>query len=232
MLGAGHALARKLRNRMKTLLGLAALGVATAVGLGATLGLCATSSAAPATSPDIPPWGFDLAGRDTAVAPGTDFYGYANGDLRQEAGRSRRTVRATARSTPCRRSPRRASTPSSRRPPRITTRPARKARSAPSTAPSWTSGAPMRWARGRSQPELAAIRAADTRPALARLMGEGAKGFYAASSTSMSRSTRRIRTTTRSILASPASACRTATTTSSRASRRRRPSTRRTSPRC
>ena len=80
MLGAGHALARKLRNRMKTLLGLAALGVATAVGLGATLGLCATSSAAPATSPDIPPWGFDLAGRDTAVAPGTDFYGYANGD--------------------------------------------------------------------------------------------------------------------------------------------------------
>src|ERR1700679_1623157 len=79
MLGGGHDIAWKRRNWMKTLPGLAALGAAAAVALGAGLGLSSTSSAAPA-SPQIAPWGFDLSGRDTAVAPGTDFYAYADGD--------------------------------------------------------------------------------------------------------------------------------------------------------
>ncbi|HZZ87173.1 MAG TPA: M13 family metallopeptidase [Caulobacteraceae bacterium] len=55
---------------MKTLLGLAALGAAAA------LGFASTSTAG---EPRIPPWGFDLAGRDTTAKPGDDFYGYANG---------------------------------------------------------------------------------------------------------------------------------------------------------
>lgn len=38
---------------------------------------CMGSGAAP---PGIQPWGFDLAGRDLGVAPGDDFYAYANGD--------------------------------------------------------------------------------------------------------------------------------------------------------
>jgi putative endopeptidase len=33
-----------------------------------------------AVQPHFPPWGFDLAGRDTSVSPGADFYAYANGD--------------------------------------------------------------------------------------------------------------------------------------------------------
>src|SRR5579875_2034030 len=57
---------------MKTLLGVAlAASAAAAIGFGAL--------ADPAAGPQIPPWGFDLAGRDTAVAPGADFYSYANG---------------------------------------------------------------------------------------------------------------------------------------------------------
>jgi putative endopeptidase len=57
---------------MKTLLG--ACGAALALGL---------ASICFADDPHIPAhfgsWGFDLAGRDTSVAPGGDFYGYANG---------------------------------------------------------------------------------------------------------------------------------------------------------
>ena len=44
---------------------------------GACAALCVASVAA--ASPRVAPWGFDLAGRDTAVAPGDDFYAYANG---------------------------------------------------------------------------------------------------------------------------------------------------------
>jgi putative endopeptidase len=56
-------------NSIKTLLG------RTLAGACAALSVASTATA----SPHVPPWGFDLAGRDTAVAPGDDFYGYANG---------------------------------------------------------------------------------------------------------------------------------------------------------
>jgi len=59
---------------MKTLLG--AVGAALALG-------CASLSGADvphlSSSPHFGSWGFDLAGRDTSVAPGADFYAYANG---------------------------------------------------------------------------------------------------------------------------------------------------------
>ena len=55
---------------MKTLLGVAAAGAFAA--------LC-VASASLADNPHFPPWGFDLAGRDSTVTPGTDFYGYADG---------------------------------------------------------------------------------------------------------------------------------------------------------
>ena len=61
---------------MKTL-----LGVLAAAGAAATLGFSAPSLADdPSAKPQTPPWGFDLAGRDTSVTPGGDFYTYANGD--------------------------------------------------------------------------------------------------------------------------------------------------------
>ena len=50
--------------------------------LGRTLaGACAALCLVPTAlaAPHVPPWGFDLAGRDTATQPGDDFYGYANG---------------------------------------------------------------------------------------------------------------------------------------------------------
>ncbi|HEY2709248.1 MAG TPA: M13-type metalloendopeptidase [Caulobacteraceae bacterium] len=53
---------------MKTLLG----------AVGAAAALCLASGTA-FGNPHFPPWGFDLAGRDTTVAPGADFYAYANG---------------------------------------------------------------------------------------------------------------------------------------------------------
>jgi putative endopeptidase len=47
------------------------------------LALAAAVSSVPSTAAGPPAhigtWGFDLAGRDTAVAPGSDFYAYANG---------------------------------------------------------------------------------------------------------------------------------------------------------
>src|SRR5512140_1480655 len=39
----------------------------------------AMSAAELAHAPRMGTWGFDLAGRDPAVAPGQDFYAYANG---------------------------------------------------------------------------------------------------------------------------------------------------------
>jgi putative endopeptidase len=56
---------------MKTL-----LGVAAAASAAFALGF---SSLSLADDPHIAPWGFDLGGRDTAIAPGADFYAYANG---------------------------------------------------------------------------------------------------------------------------------------------------------
>ncbi|MFI4974852.1 MAG: M13 family metallopeptidase [Caulobacterales bacterium] len=61
---------------------------ATALAAVASLGLASLSQAADPTLATPPateaahagPWGFDLAGRDPTVAPGRDFYEYANGD--------------------------------------------------------------------------------------------------------------------------------------------------------
>ncbi|MBT9473480.1 MAG: M13-type metalloendopeptidase [Pseudomonadota bacterium] len=56
--------------------------------LGAASAAVLISTAAPALAADLPdlsqtprmgPWGFDMAGRDTAVAPTQDFFDYANG---------------------------------------------------------------------------------------------------------------------------------------------------------
>jgi putative endopeptidase len=57
---------------MKTLLG--ACGAALALGLAS---ICFADD--PHISPHFGSWGFDLAGRDTSVAPGNNFYDYANG---------------------------------------------------------------------------------------------------------------------------------------------------------
>jgi putative endopeptidase len=63
---------------MKTL-----MGVAAAAGAAFVLGFATLSRADDPAShiapPNIAPWGFDLAGRDTSVAPGGDFYEFANG---------------------------------------------------------------------------------------------------------------------------------------------------------
>jgi putative endopeptidase len=56
------------------------LGAASAAAL-----LCASAPALAANAPDLSqaprmgPWGFDMAGRDTSVAPSKDFFDYANG---------------------------------------------------------------------------------------------------------------------------------------------------------
>jgi putative endopeptidase len=161
---------------MKSLLGLAALGAVAAVGLSATLGFTATSIAAPA-SPQIPPWGFDLAGRDTAVAPGTDFYGYADGGYVKKLvippDRSRYgafdALQALSET-------------------RVHAILEKVAADTGATGEAGKIGAFYRAfiderradALGARPiaPELAAIRAADSRQAIARLMGEGEGGFY------------------------------------------------------
>ena len=50
--------------------------VLSVVGAAAAFGLATATLAA---SPEFGRWGFDLAGRDTAVSPGADFYQYADG---------------------------------------------------------------------------------------------------------------------------------------------------------
>lgn len=56
------------------------LGAASAAAL-----ICASAPALAANAPDLSqaprmgPWGFDMAGRDTSVAPSKDFFDYANG---------------------------------------------------------------------------------------------------------------------------------------------------------
>ncbi len=56
---------------------LAALGALAACGPSQT-------SSASSDKPVIPPWGFDLEGRDTAVKPGDDFFRYAGGAWMQK----------------------------------------------------------------------------------------------------------------------------------------------------
>ncbi len=162
---------------MKTLLGLAALGAAAAVGLSATLGFTSASTAAPAAAPQVPPWGFDLAGRDTAVAPGTDFYGYANGDYVKKLvippDRSRYgafdALQALSET-------------------RVHGILEKAAANTDAASEEGKIGAFYRAFMDERRadalgakpiaPELAAIRAADSREALAALMGQGAKSFY------------------------------------------------------
>ncbi|HEX3916837.1 MAG TPA: M13-type metalloendopeptidase [Caulobacteraceae bacterium] len=73
---------------MKTLLCAAAASAALAFGFASTsladppartTPPTASGSSATSTTPKFAPWGFDLAGRDTTVAPGANFYDYANG---------------------------------------------------------------------------------------------------------------------------------------------------------
>jgi len=157
---------------MKTL-----LGVAAAAGAAAALGFGALSMAQPSGAPQIPPWGFDLAGRDTAVAPGGDFYGYANGAYVKKLvippDRSRYGafdgLQALSED-------------------RVHGILEKAAGDRDAGGEAGKIGAFYRafMDQGRVDalgarplaPLLAAIRAAGTRPAISRLMGEGAKGFY------------------------------------------------------
>ncbi|HWF77260.1 MAG TPA: M13 family metallopeptidase [Caulobacteraceae bacterium] len=162
---------------MKTLLGLAALGAAAAIGLGATLGFSAASSAASLSGPQIPPWGFDLAGQDLSVAPGADFYAHANGTYVRKLvippDRARYgafdALQALSET-------------------RVHGILEKAAANADATGDERKIGAFYRsfLDEGRANalgakpiaPELAAIRTADSREKLAALMGEGVKGFY------------------------------------------------------
>jgi len=45
----------------------------------ALVATCLQAGVAAAATPQLGAWGFDLAGRDTAVSPGNDFFSYANG---------------------------------------------------------------------------------------------------------------------------------------------------------
>jgi putative endopeptidase len=56
------------------------LGAAAATLLAFASAPVLAAPAAPPSAERILPWGFDLAGRDLAVAPGTDFFEYANGN--------------------------------------------------------------------------------------------------------------------------------------------------------
>jgi putative endopeptidase len=64
---------------MRHLLLGASLGVVLACGAFAP-SLAAEASGATTTPTRMGAWGFDLAGRDTSVSPGADFFEYANGD--------------------------------------------------------------------------------------------------------------------------------------------------------
>jgi putative endopeptidase len=157
---------------MKTL-----LGVAAAAGVAAALGFGVLSIAQPSGGPQIKPWGFDLAGRDTAVAPGSDFYGYANGtylkNLVIPPDRSRYGafdgLQALSED-------------------RVHGILEKAAADRDAGGEAGKIGAFYRAFMDERRiddlgarplaPLLAAIRAADTRPAIARLMGAGAKGFY------------------------------------------------------
>jgi putative endopeptidase len=171
MLGAQDDFARKRRISMKTLLGLLATASAAAIlSLGAA---CAD----PAAAPQIKPWGFDLAGRDTAVTPGNDFYDYADGtyvkNLTIPSDRSRYgsfdALSALSEQ-------------------RVHDVLEKAAADTSATGERAKIGAFYRAFMDERRvealggkplaPELAAIRAADTRAAIARLMGRGTSSFY------------------------------------------------------
>ena len=131
-----------------------------------------------ADDPHFPPWGFDLAGRDTSVAPGARLLRLRRRDLCQEpADPARpRPFRQFRRAAGAVRRP--AARPAREgRPPISDRHAATRARSAPSIAPIWTSAASKPWAPGRWRAELAQIRAADSRQAIAALMGR-ARSFF------------------------------------------------------
>jgi putative endopeptidase len=85
---------RKRFNPMKSLWLAATAVIALSAGLPAAA-LAEPKAAAPATpatsavaanlteAPRMGPWGFDLAGRDTSVAPGQNFFRYANGTYQE-----------------------------------------------------------------------------------------------------------------------------------------------------
>ncbi|HEY1749943.1 MAG TPA: M13 family metallopeptidase [Caulobacteraceae bacterium] len=155
---------------MKTLLGVAlAASAAGVIGLGAL--------AQPSNGPQIPPWGFGLDGRDTSISPGADFYGYANGtyvkNLVIPPDRSRfgafDTLAALSES-------------------RVHTILEGAAADKQAGGSEAKIGAFYRAFMDEAHadalgdkplaPELAAIRAASSRSAIAHLMGEGTRGFY------------------------------------------------------
>ena len=173
---------------MKTLLGLAALGVATAVALGAALGLVRSLVGRAGSATRSRPGVSTSPGRDTAVAPGDRLLRLRQRRLRQEAGhpagplalRHFRRAAGALRDAGAR-DPREGWPPT-------TTRPASEGkigafyRAFMDEAP-----APTRWAPAPIAPELAAIRAADSRDRPGRADGRGATtASTAASSTSIS----------------------------------------------
>jgi putative endopeptidase len=127
-------------------------------------------------APRMGPWGFDMSGEDTAVKPGDDFFRFANGKAVDKliipADRSRFGAFDALRELSDARS--------------------RAVIEAPGTPAPGTDEARIKalyasfMDQGRLQalglkplrPELAAIKAAPTRAALARLMGKGASSLY------------------------------------------------------
>jgi putative endopeptidase len=151
---------------MKTLLG--ACGAALALSF---------ASISFAGDPHFPPWGFDLAGRDTAVTPGNDFYAYANGtyvkNLQIPPDRSRYgnfdALQALSEE-------------------RLHTLLDKAAADSDPTAEGAKIGAFYRAFMDEKRvdalgakplaPELAEIRAADSRTAIAAIMGRGSRSFF------------------------------------------------------
>ena len=151
---------------MKTLLG--ACGAALALSF---------ASISFAGDPHFPPWGFDLAGRDTSVTPGNDFYSYANGtyvkNLQIPPDRSRfgnfDGLQSLSED-------------------RLHTLLDKAAADSDPTAEAAKVGAFYRAFMDEKRadalgarplaPEFAEIRAADSRAAIAAIMGRGAKSFF------------------------------------------------------
>ncbi|HLY79577.1 MAG TPA: M13 family metallopeptidase, partial [Caulobacteraceae bacterium] len=151
---------------MKTLLG--------ACGAALVLSFASISSAG---DPHFPPWGFDLAGRDTAVVPGNDFYAYANGtyvkNLQIPPDRSRYgnfdALQALSED-------------------RLHTLLDKAAADSDPTSEAAKVGAFYRAFMDEKRvdalgarplaPEFAEIKAADSRAAIAELMGKGSRSFF------------------------------------------------------
>ncbi|MFI4936603.1 MAG: M13 family metallopeptidase [Caulobacterales bacterium] len=151
---------------MKTLLG--ACGAALALSF---------ASISFAGDPHFPPWGFDLAGRDTSVTPGADFYSYADGtyvkNLQIPPDRARfgnfDALQALSED-------------------RLHTLLDKAAGDSDSLGEAGKVGAFYRAFMDEKRaealgarplaPELAQVRAADSRSAIAALMGKGSKSFF------------------------------------------------------